>query len=522
MADIDTKDDSALSGKGWGFFATLLDLILGRESDPQRKELQLAQKQLNKSGSRFFKLSRDRLLPSFASFLYGVYEAVDPLREFFLTNTSDKYYSQAVLRYFTSEKLDGLVEAVSKDALEERGKDREFAVLKEDARKLFDNLTTVANRDLAGKANAMFNAVSVLKQFCLIDYFALLKRFKPDLVEHRFEPGVVFGQLPKKFALDIVPDFLLAAVNLLSVEDWDSQLEFVASLPGFKEFDRKRFDDMFEKLNKMNSLAVFSNFGRLLLHDPAYTTSPQFPSEDIAKAYLDSLSHTMEETLAEIDTKKKNELLEQQMKDVFGGIDIMELQNYTAESSEVLEDLPVDLDGGKKLAYTHHAQAKYFHTFAEVYLGKKLLEFVENFAVRAELYGGEYAAKFSAEYHQMLSVNDEIMKLDMELGQGFPNGYKIATLADAAGRSHDAAEKLYTEVSNENKKFAEQLGTGMGILQGVYKKITNLLEDRKSISPAIAKNWNTIDDYLREPSLQTLTDAHTRLSHFISLMESLK
>ena len=220
--------------------------------------------------------------------------------------------------------------------------------------------------------------------------------------------------------------------------------------------------------------------------------------------------------------KKKNELLELQMKEIFGGAEIMELQNYTVGASEVLEDIPADLEDGEKLSYAHCAQAKYFHTFVEIYLGKKLLEFVENFAVRAELVGGEYAAKFSAEYHQMLSADDEIRKLDMELGPGFPNGYKIAMLVDAAGHSPDVARKLYTEIKTVNKLFAEQLGVGMGILRVVYKKIENLLEDRKSISPAIVKNWNNLDDYLREPALTTLTDAQSRLSHFISLIESLQ
>lgn len=522
MADLDKKDDSPLLSGGGGFFSTLLDLILGRDSDPQRRGLQVAQKQLNKTGNKFYKLSKDRFLPAFATFLYGIYEAVDPLREFFLTNTSDSYYASAAIRYFTTEKLTGYLEAISDDALEERGKDREFSVLKEEAHKLFENLTSVASRELSGKANAMYNAVIALKQFCLVDYYALLKRFKPDLVEHRFERGADFGQLPKKFAIDIVPDFLSATVNLLCVEDWSSQLEFLSGLPGFRDFDRALFDGMYEKLSRMNSMAVFLNFGRLVLHDPSYAAAPQFPSEDIARSYLDSLSHGMEEKLIEIDTKKKNELLELQMKEVFGGAEIMELQNYTEESSEILEDIPVELDDGKKISYTNYAQAKYFHTLTEVYLGKSLLEFVENFAVRAELYGGEYAAKFSADYHQMLISNDEIMKLDMELGQGFPNGYKIAVLADAAAHSRDAAEKLYTEVSNVNKLFAEQLGAGMGILHGVHKKIANLLEDRKSISPAIVKNWYNLDDYLKEPALQTLTEANSRLSHFISLMESLK
>lgn len=522
MADVEKMDGSQRASGNMSFFSTLLDFILGRESDPQRRELQAAQKQLNKTGNKFFRLSKDRLLPAFASFLFEIYKAVDPLREFFLTDTSDKFYARAVIQYFMSDKLIRLVDSVSKDALEERGKDREFSVLKEESHKLFENLTTVANRELSGKANAMYNAVITLKQFCLVDYYAILKRFKPDLVEHRFESGGSFGQLPRKFASDIVPDFLSAVTNLLCVEDWSSQLEFISSLPGFRDFDRKLFDDMYEKLVKMNSMSVFLNFGRLLYHDPSYAATPQFPAEDIAKAYLDSLSHDMEEKLLEIDTKKKNELLELQMKEVFGGAEIMELQNYTGETSEILEDIPVELDEGKKISYTNYAQAKYFHTFAEVYLGKNLLEFVENFAVRAELYGGEYAAKFSADYHQMLVSNDEIMKLDMELGQGFPNGYKIAMLADAARHSGDAAQKLYAEVSNVNKQFAEQLGAGMDILRGIYKKIANLLEDKKSISPAIVKNWSNLDDYLREPSLQTLTEANSRLSHFISLMESLK
>ena len=255
------------------------------------------------------------------------------------------------------------------------------------------------------------------------------------------------------------------------------------------------------------------------MQDPSYSAAASFPNEDVVRNFLDFLSHEMEGHLAEIDTKKKEELLERQMRDIFGGAAILELQHYTEESSEVLENLEVKLDEGEKLCYSKHMQAKYFHTLVGLYLSKKLLDFVENFSVRADVLGSDYTAQFSASYHQMLTVDDELVKMDMELGQGFPNGYKIAMLADAAPRSSDAASKLYTEISNVNQQFSEQLKVGMAVLHQTYKKITDLLEDRKALSPAIVKNWGSIDDYLREPALATLTEAHSRLSHFISLME---
>ncbi len=500
----------------------LLDFILGRESDPQRKILQAAQKQLNKTGHKFYKLSKDRLLPQFASLLYQIYEVVDPLREFFLENTSDAYYAHAIMEHFSNEKIEGIIESLSEESLEDLSEGKDFPVLKEEAHRLFEKLTSIYGKDLAGRVNAMYNSVLVLKQFCLIDYYAILKRFKPDIAEHRFESGVAFGQLTRAHSLDLVPDFLNSVTSLLFVEDWSSQFEFISTLPGFKGYDKKLFDSLYDKLFKMNSLAVFANFGKLLLHEPSYDASPSFPSEDIVKSFLDQLSHEMEETLSEIDIKKKNQILEKEMKEVFGGANILDLQNYTEESSEVLESIKADLNEGEKLAYTRYAHARYFHTLVETYLGKSLLEFVENFAVRAEIYGGDYTAKFSAEYHQMLSADDEIMKLDMELGQGFPNGYKIAMLAEAAKRSGDAAKKLYNEIKLVNNQFSEQLDQGMGILRTVLKKLTELLDDKKSISPSIVKNWSSIDEYLRVPSLNSLTEAVTRLSHFISLMDSLK
>ncbi len=522
MADLDTKSEERPASGGGNFLTALLDFILGRESDPQRKELQAVQKQLNKTGYRFYKFSKDRLLSPFASFIYEVYEIVDPLREFFLENTADKYYSHAVIEYFKTEKIDQLIEAISEESLEEKGKSMEFPALKEYAHKTFDSLTAIFSKELAGKANAMYNSVVTLKQFCTIDYYIILRRFKPDLEEHKFIPHLSFGQIGKKSAIDIVPDFLTAAVNLLCVDDWTAQLEFIATLPGFKGFDDKKLEDLHDKLLKMNSLSVFMNFGKLLLHDPSYTASSSFPAEDIVKAYMDELSHDMEETLQEIDTKKKNELLEIQMKEIFGGAEILELQNYTEDSSEILEGLQVNLDDGKQISYTKCLQVKFFHSLVAAYLGKKLLEFVENFAVRAEIHGGDYTAKFSAEYHKMLATDDEINKLDMELGQGFPNGYKIAMLADAAPRSSDAAEKLYAEVCNVNKQFSDQLDVGLGILRGTLRKLSDLLEDKKSISPSIVKNWNNVDEYLREPALKTLTEATTRLSTFIALLDSFK
>ncbi|MBP5156580.1 MAG: hypothetical protein ILP18_01730 [Treponema sp.] len=520
MADLDEKNEVRPASGGGSLLLAILDFILGRESDPQKRILQTSQKQLNKTGHRFYKLSKDRLLPQFASLLYGVYEVIDPLREFFLGNTSDAYYAHAVIDYFSTEKMDELVESLSEESLEARGADKDFPALKEEAHNLFDRLTAAYGKDLAGRANALYNSVMVLKQFCLVDYYAILKRFKPDLVEHRFEPNVGFGQLTRAHALDVVPDFLSSVSNLLFVEDWSSQFEFISTLPGYKTFDPKLFISLHDKLLKMNSLGVFANFGRLLLHEPSYEAEPKFPSEDVVKAYLDQISHDMEEVLSEIDIKKKNQLLEMQMKEVFGGVKVMDLQNYTEESSEVLESIKADLEEGKKLAYTRYAQARYYHTLVETYLGKSLLEFVENFAVRAEIYGGDYTAKFSAEYHQMISANDEIMKLDMELGQGFPNGYKIAMLVEAARRSNDAAKKLYTEINLVNKQFSEQLDKGMEILRSSLKKFTKLLEDKRSISPSIVKNWSTIDEYLREPSLNSLTEATARLSHFVSLMDS--
>lgn len=515
MADGNGQTESKQS-----FFSFILDFILGRSSNPQRKALKEAQKQLNKAGYRFYNLNHEKVLPSFANELYDIYAAIGQLREFFLSQNDNKYYANACLTHFMDEKILKICSLLEKDSLNKRGKAIEFNQLKTDTNNQFETLRKVFSAEVADKVNAMYNAVIVLKDFCTLDYYALLRQFAPNLEENNFQLRMTFLSVDKKYVEEFISDFLTAASKLLVVADWSDVITFLSALPGYRQIDMNRYLAMYDSLLTMNTLRVLTNFGKLVFNNIEYVLPSEFPAENIVSAYLDNFKQTLDENLEEINIQKKTEKLESQMQMVFGTDIISELQNYTVDASARLAEVQTEEEDC--IHYSKCEQVRFFHALADCYLRKELMDFVKIFTVRAQIDGNDYSADFSAMYHQMLEADEEIMRLDMQLGMGFPTGYKLSTLLNMAHKLSDAADKLKEEVDAVNKQFEQQLAEGMGKLHAILAKIKELLVDIKSLSPAIVKNWGNMDDFLHEPALKTLSTADSKLSSFIALMDCYK
>ena len=86
-----------------GLFEKLFNFIVGRKADSQRPALKAIQKQLNKTGYKYYNLRKEKILPDFARLVFHIYEAVAPLREFFLLRNEESFYENIVIHSYLTE-----------------------------------------------------------------------------------------------------------------------------------------------------------------------------------------------------------------------------------------------------------------------------------------------------------------------------------------------------------------------------------------------------------------------------------
>ena len=99
----------------------LLSFIVGHDisSNSGSRALKSMQRQLNKSGYKYFNLKKDLMNAQFAKFIYQVYSAVAPFREYFIQNTQDDFYAAQVLNYSLNDEQHEIVVKLSEECIQE-------------------------------------------------------------------------------------------------------------------------------------------------------------------------------------------------------------------------------------------------------------------------------------------------------------------------------------------------------------------------------------------------------------------
>ncbi len=501
-------------GKERGLFSKLVDFLLGRAADDNSRDLKLIQKRLFKSGCKFYNVSKDKVLVDFAELLFDVYKTIAPLREFFLARNSDAYYADALIRYFMSDQQTKMYTVLEASHIEEVAQKMDFDPLKEKVLKTYSAFEKSFELDVAARINEVYNTVLILKQFCILDYYVILRNFSGELKENVFTDQVKFYPMAKGYFTETIPDFLSNTANLLTVEDWNDTFSFLGMLPGYKNVEVKAFTELIDRLMLIQAKGAFADFGRLFTHDVAYSFSATTSRKEIVTPFVEEVKQSVKEVLDTLYAQRKSELVTQQVKKVFGDNLAAPLKNYNKDMAMQIADIAP----GEDIRYTHWQRVYYYHCFFEAFLRSEIPYFADIFGVRAIAADTKYTSRLSAEFHSLEEIESEILKLDMNLGANFARGYKLQSAAERA-TTPDGVAKFRMEVDQINVDFNKLIKFAIRQMKSILVKFKELLNDYNTVSHVLVENWDEVDRSLKEPAGKVLPEIGNSMKNFLVLLE---
>lgn len=497
---------------GIGFFARLIDFIFGRRNgESERQNLRNVSRQLNNSGYKYFSFAHDQVKAPFAFYLFSIYRIVAPLREFFISHNNSEEYKERILAYSLSRSQQENLSAILPGSIRKLAETEDMKVISEECIKHFVYFKNEMNADNTNLINNMYYAVNVLCQFCLFDFYILLKKFDNEIYENSFVNMPKFTASPRNFVGSEIEDFLNNAFFLLTVDDWKSAFDFLNSLEAFPEYDFQNFVKLINSLSALEKKRVLVRMAKLMKGDSKFEYFSHSQVTDVASQFVENVFDAMQDTINDIKQEQKDKQISILQDKLFSGKELCPLKNYSQELSETYS--------GRGLPQLSELESlTYLNSYYEYYVKKEICDFSEIFTIRGKSKTQGFMNDITVKYHNVLEIFNNILRFDKMLDEKFNTGFRLKALFDRMKSDSDAGIELTDEINNLNREalnFVASAIEGLTIMSQIYY---DLLQDRQ-LSPHIKiNNWDEVDRFLKVGSETSLGNICTHIENFLNLM----
>ena len=477
MEEKNIQDKSSAQKRG--FLAFLADFLFGAAWDSQRAALKKEYKQLVRATCNYYNFRKNMVNADFAALLYKVYETVFPLRKFFLSNNDAASYVPVTVSNFLSAEQQEMLEQFSDERLSDSLGGSVFDAVKERVTGMFDEFKESFQPEQHILINNVYNAVMELKQFCTVDYYAILRVFAPSLPEGSFPAQVQFSPVYRESVAQQLADFISALYSVLQVPDWKEPFALIGKLPGSKSLNADKYTQLFAQLN----------------------------------SYLDSLWDTVSASLDKLygqHRQEQQQLLAAKLFD--GNKDVAPPQNYSAAVSSryTAEGLP---------GFTRCTEFFHVHAFVELYAKTEIARFMKVFAVRAVSPEKDFVSQLALGFHDLLEKDALLVKTELQLSPKFQQGYKLSVLFQNIASDRTAEVQLRSALKTIDSTFVTLVEEQQGRLCKFEDYFRALYDDRVSGASQLIENWDELDNFFKEPVEDCLSSIYSCLHDFALLVD---
>lgn len=506
---MDTEHGTAES-RG-NFLTSIFEIFFGRNTDRQKPRLKPLCKAMQKEGFLYYNYSKDHVQPNFAKLLFKVYSAVAPLREFFLSRNDDAYYRKEAVHMMLSERQKKILEDLTPEGIDRLNGTMPFSAMFEGIKKSYREFERDFEPARVARIDELYNSIMALKQFCIIDYYSILKRFAPAMAENVFISEPKFLPCDAKYVDEKLVDFIIAAKTVLAVKNIDHVLGMLGTLPDWKSPDRGLLDDALTRLSLLESKNVLNAMAKLLKHDADFSAEGAAYNQEIVKSYVAELHDGMKQKLEALYAERKSSVLNALVDKALCGAKAAAMPHYNQETSAEYERLGAE-------GFVHFEPVKFLNAFYDTFLVSDVRGFLDVYDVNAIVLRQEYFTELSAEYNELCAVCNEIKTTDIELDEKFSRGHKLKSIAEMARKSMASRSALETIIATINDDFAALVGRALEAMQTINKKFKDLSLDESKNRNEIVDNWLEVNAALDKPAHEVLNAMTSRMDGMSELL----
>lgn len=498
------------------FFDKILSVFVNL-SDPDRQKKRLLRaigKNLTKDRYKFYKPRGKEIQPSFGRFLYEIYKAISVVKKLVQTSDTSGSLKMVVIDLMMDERQQRLREALDERKIRESVRNADLKHVSDQVKETMINLVGSFDANKVKQINTTYGNLRAFVEFCHFDYYFTLKKFDSAISEDSFTYKPKFESIDAEYLIDDIKDFLDVAALLPVEADWDAVFDVLAAYRNVETVDRDQWQKIWKTLRNVIDSGVLEEIVRHGSDDPYWSVSAKGANHRIVEPYLTEIKNNVEETLQKIANERRNNKIEQLVKQVFGTTVVARTKNYTEKANMQFQRLE---SGG----YAHVYAANYLKAYLLDVFKKDIREIVQDLLiVRGKWVTNVQAQQISDAYHGVLSVSEQLIKLDEELGDEGEVGQKMRR---AMGRVVDrdrSSQKFIREILDQvNTQVSNMVNEAAQNLIIIGKNLKLLIEDVDRKEHQIITNWKELDSEIEDSLKARMGAIYKQLYYLVQLLQ---
>jgi hypothetical protein len=246
--------------------------------------------------------------------------------------------------------------------------------------------------------------------------------------------------------------------------------------------------------------------------NPVWVCKPRIPDEHIADSWLEVRTLKAQECIDKNNNTEKNKQINGLLKEVFYGGDLTILDNYTVARSDIFRKK--ELSG-----FTYAEGLNYLSIFLKDFVEKDIRELFDILLIRGQWTNNTNSKEASEAFHQMLTLPDEITKLDEALSDDGSDGSRLKAALIRVDRDRTQERYINGIIDSINETALELINSATQLLSIIDKHLKILGDDIQKKHPEVIVNWRELNSVSKGPLLQQIAEDQRRIHCFIKLLQ---
>jgi hypothetical protein len=500
---------------GGNFFQNLFSSLFN-SSDPEaekKRKLKNIAKRLSNTHYHFYKAGNNEVLPAFAKFFYDIYKSISPAQTMLQNVPNEAAFKRIVIEYFLSDRQKKIEEELTEETILSKSKTESIGKLTVHIKKSLELYSSDFDSDRITAIETMYSQFLAFRDFCLYDYYFMLKKFYSSLREKDFSGNPHFDKINAEYIADDLKDFIAVAWSLPQNADWPRLIKMFKDLRNTEPVSPAGFKKIISRLDSIHQAEVFEMMIQLATKNPDYKPVVTKSQTSIVESYLDKFKLETFAVLRKLEEQEKGTKVNDLLIKVFGTTAVLYMKNYTEQAGNNLEK--------KRLrGYLYYEPLNYLKGFLLEYVKKNIREYSELVLIRGKWATAALSAPISNAYNDLLSVSDAITVFDESLSEEGSVGIKIKTLLPRVLHDTDAANIVNRQINDVNDKAKIFILDSTRNLITIGKTIKPLLEDQAKKSPEMIINWKELEHFSDTPPRELGIEVYKKIYLFVLLMQT--
>jgi hypothetical protein len=500
-----------------GIVERILAALFGL-GDPEREKRRILKnlgKDLAKDRYKFYKPRGSEIQPNLGRFLYEIYRSVSAVRKLVQPSDATGSLKMLVIEFNLDNRQLELKEKLDEKTIRERVRGGEdIRAVAESVKDTMLDFVGSFDANRVRQINSQYSHLRHFVTFCHFDFYFTLKKFDSAIAEDSFSYKPHFDAIEAEYVVDDIRDFLDVALSLPKAADWEQIFDLLKAYRGVEVVDRDQWKKITRTLFHVLESGVLEKIVQHASEKPEWVAKPGGGMSRIVEPYLNEIKGSVEETLQSIQRERRNNKIEQLVKQVFGTTVIARTKNYTSKANTSFQRTNAD-------GFLYTDALNYLKAYLLDYFKRDIREIVQDLLiVRGKWTTQIQSQQVSDAYHGVLAVSEQIIKLDDGLGDEGELGQRVRRAMGRVVDRDPSSQKALIEVLNEiNTTVLRLVNEAAQNLIIIGKNLKMLLEDIDRKEPQIIINWKQLDSEIEASLKERMTEMYRQLYYLVQLLQ---